>query len=147
VTDGRTGPVDERVLKFVVPHEPVPKQLGVVMGRGRRVYKGARVAGFEMTVRTYCLRETMRCGWRAKNEERFAVELVVFVADLRRTDCDNLAKSILDGLKTVAFPDDSQVTDLLVRKRVDHEKPRVEITITRLSTYLQNQHETARKST
>lgn len=130
--NGRTEPEAVRVLKFVVPHEPVAKQLGVMMGQGRRVYKSARVSDFETTVRTYCLRETMRCGWRATKGERFACELVVYVSDHRRTDCDNLAKSILDGLKTIAFPDDSQITDLLVRKRLDAGNPRVEITVTRI---------------
>lgn len=31
-------------------------------------------------------------------------------------DVDNLAKPILDGLKGVVFEDDSQVTELLIRK-------------------------------
>ena len=130
--DARAG---TRELRFTVPGEPVPKQMGVIF-RGR-VTKGGRVKAYEDTVRLYARLEITRARWVTTADDRYAVELVVFVADHRRTDCDNLSKSILDGLKWAAFPDDSQVTDLLVRKRVDPSRPRVEVTITRLASSTQ----------
>lgn len=35
----------------------------------------------------------------------------------KKPDCDNIAKSVLDALNEVAYKDDSQVTDLYIRKR------------------------------
>ena len=43
-------------------------------------------------------------------------------------DCDNIAKICLDALNGVAYPDDSQITALLVLKFWSKE-PRVEITL------------------
>lgn len=34
-----------------------------------------------------------------------------------KPDCDNIAKAVLDALNGLAYKDDSQVTDLIVRKR------------------------------
>ena len=124
-----------RELRFTVPGEPIPKQMGVMIGG--RVTKQRRVKGWEDTVRIFAQLAMAKVRWVTTAEDRYAVELVVYVADHRRTDCDNLSKSILDGLKWAAFPDDSQVTDLLVRKRVDPSRPRVEVTITRLASSTQ----------
>lgn len=43
-------------------------------------------------------------------------------------DCDNIAKICLDALNDIAYPDDSQITSLLVMKYYS-EEPRVEITL------------------
>jgi Holliday junction resolvase RusA-like endonuclease len=45
-----------------------------------------------------------------------------------KPDGDNLAKAALDGLKGIAWADDSQVCRLLVEKRYSMD-PRVEIVI------------------
>lgn len=45
-----------------------------------------------------------------------------------RPDADNYAKAALDGCNGVLFRDDSQVTDLIVRKRYS-ERPRLVITL------------------
>jgi Holliday junction resolvase RusA-like endonuclease len=45
-----------------------------------------------------------------------------------RPDADNYAKACLDGCNGVLFRDDSQVTDLIVRKRYS-ERPRLVITL------------------
>ena len=49
----------------------------------------------------------------------------------RRMDVDNVAKSVLDGLNGVAYEDDDQVIELLVRKHkvTRKEEERVEIEI------------------
>lgn len=46
----------------------------------------------------------------------------------KKPDCDNLAKTILDALNGIAFKDDSQVTDLIIRKRYA-EKPKVVVVL------------------
>lgn len=51
-----------------------------------------------------------------------AVEVVISVSALEKqfkeVDVDNLAKSVLDGLKGVAYDDDSQVTNLIINKNI-----------------------------
>lgn len=47
---------------------------------------------------------------------------------LKTPDTDNIAKICLDALNNIAYPDDSQITTLLVIKKYS-EEPRVEITL------------------
>jgi hypothetical protein len=56
-------------------------------------------------------------------------------------DVDNLAKPILDALKSVVFEDDGQVTDLLSRKRNLAEESNVPITSPVLSNALSRRGE------
>lgn len=44
----------------------------------------------------------------------------------KKPDCDNIAKTILDALNTIAFYDDKQVTTLMTTKRYS-DRPRVEV--------------------
>ena len=46
----------------------------------------------------------------------------------KKPDCDNIAKICLDALNHIAFNDDSQITDLTIRKRYG-ENPNVKIAI------------------
>jgi len=43
--------------------------------------------------------------------------MIYFYRGETTLDVDNIAKSLLDGLKGVVFRDDQQVSELLVRKR------------------------------
>lgn len=52
------------------------------------------------------------------------------VRPLKTPDCDNIAKICLDALNDIAYPDDSQITTILVMKFYS-EEPRVEITLER----------------
>ena len=47
---------------------------------------------------------------------------------IKKPDCDNIAKIVLDALNHIAFNDDSQITDLVIRKRYG-ENPNVIIAI------------------
>ena len=49
----------------------------------------------------------------------------------KRPDIDNLAKSVIDGLNTIAFKDDGQIADLRITKHYHSgdEEPRTEITV------------------
>lgn len=72
-------------------------------------------------------------GWVAKSVGCRPVEGPVSVAlDIyirRRMDVDNVAKSVLDGLNGIAYQDDDQVVELLVRKHRVKNNERVEIEI------------------
>jgi Holliday junction resolvase RusA-like endonuclease len=52
----------------------------------------------------------------------------------KRPDIDNYAKSVLDGLNGVAFKDDGQVAELIIRKwyHAGGERPTTTIKITKL---------------
>lgn len=58
---------------------------------------------------------------------RMELELV-FPNNIRR-DIDNYTKGILDGLNHKAFEDDSQIQELVIRKRVEKNKPAIHIII------------------
>jgi len=49
----------------------------------------------------------------------------------KRPDIDNLAKSVIDGLNTIAFKDDGQIADLRITKNYHSgdEEPRTEISV------------------
>ena len=112
--------------KITIPGRPVPKgrpRLGV-RGKTAYVYTPPATREYEKLV-----------GWVAKSagcrpvEGPVSVALSVYVKG--RLDADNIAKSILDGLNGIAYEDDDQVIELLVRKHkvTRKEEERVEIEI------------------
>jgi crossover junction endodeoxyribonuclease RusA len=114
------------VYSITIPGRPVPKgrpRLGV---RGRKVfvYTPPATVEYERLV-----------GWAAKATGCKPTFGPVFVAlDIytrRKMDLDNVAKSILDGLNGIAYVDDDQVVELLVRKHKVRcaKEERVEIEI------------------
>lgn len=116
----------ERLKKITIPGRPVPKgrpRLGV-RGRTAYVYTPPETKEYEKIV-----------GWVAKSlgcrpvEGPVSVALDIYIR--RRMDVDNVAKSVLDGLNGIAYEDDDQVVELLVRKhRVKNAaEERVEIEI------------------
>ena len=57
------------------------------------------------------------------------VELKYYYPDLRRRDCHNMHKLVIDGLESLAFKDDRWV---LVQDKfvgLDKDNPRIEVTI------------------
>jgi crossover junction endodeoxyribonuclease RusA len=114
------------MIRITVPGRPVPKarpRLGV-RGRKAFVYTPPATKEYEKLV-----------GWVAKATGCRPVKMPVAVAlDVyikRKLDADNIAKSILDGLNGVAYEDDDQVVELLIRKHKvkRKEEERVEIEI------------------
>jgi len=114
------------MIKMTIPGRPVPKgrpRLGV-RGRKAYVYTPPETKEYENIV-----------GWVAKcmgcrpTEEPVSVMLDIYARG--KMDVDNVAKSILDGLNGVAYEDDDQVVELLVRKHKvkRKEEERVEIEI------------------
>ena len=114
------------VYSITIPGRPVPKarpRLGV-RGKTAYVYTPPATREYEKLV-----------GWVAKCNRckpidgAVAVTLTVYTRG--KMDVDNIAKSILDGLNGVAYEDDDQVVELLVKKHKvkRKEEERVEIEI------------------
>ncbi|MCI1244484.1 MAG: RusA family crossover junction endodeoxyribonuclease [Bacilli bacterium] len=145
-----------RTATFVVPGIPVAKQrpkASVIRGFAH-VYTPKKTAAFESYVAlayaNECPGEPQFSGplmvtitarfplnksdYNSKGEpnKHGRMKLSGLEAHVKKPDCDNLAKSILDGLNGVAFADDSQVITLLVMKKYD-ESPRTSVTIRSLS--------------
>ena len=51
------------------------------------------------------------------------------IKPVKKPDCDNIAKSILDGLNKIAFNDDTQISTLVVKKFYTEEEPFVVVTL------------------
>jgi Holliday junction resolvase RusA-like endonuclease len=105
--------------------------MGALLPGGGIATRGqGRVRQYKDKVRLYTLQAVQVQGWNGRDSGGcYAVSLRVFVGDARVCDCDNFAKALLDGIKHVAFPDDRQVHELHVFKRVDRERPRVDVMI------------------
>jgi len=111
-------------MRFEIPGRPMPKQRPRV-GRYGNIYTPPQTKEYEKLV-----------GWVAKCNGckplngPIAVKLHLFLRG-RSGDVDNYCKSILDGLNGVAYEDDDQVVELLVKKHKvkRKEEERVEIEI------------------
>ncbi len=57
------------------------------------------------------------------------LEIAGWLPNRRRRDIGNCANSILDGLNGVAWVNDSQMVELVVRRDVDRHRPRAEVTV------------------
>lgn len=113
-------------MKITIPGRPVPK------GRPRLGYRG-RTAFIYTPPATKEYEKLV--GWVAKcmgcRPMEGPIAATIDVYHRSKLDVDNVAKSILDGLNGVAYIDDAQVVELLVRKhRVNNTADeRVEIEI------------------
>ena len=116
-----------QAVRITVPGRPIPKgrpRLGV-RGKKAFIYTPPETREFEKLVGWVA-----RCAGCKPAGEPVAVVLDIYVR--RKMDVDNVAKSVLDGLTGVAYEDDGQVVELLVRKHKvkREEEERVEIEIT-----------------
>lgn len=116
-----------QAVKITVPGRPVPKgrpRLGV-RGRKAFIYTPPATREYEKLVGWVA-----RCAGCKPLNGPLAVKLHLFIRG-RSGDVDNYCKSILDGLNGVAYEDDDQVVELLVRKHKvkRKEEERVEIEI------------------
>ena len=120
-----------QAVKITVPGRPVPKgrpRLGV-RGKKAFIYTPPATREYEKLV-----------GWVAKCSGckplngPLAVNLYLYIKG-RSGDVDNYCKSLLDGLNGIAYQDDGQVVELLVRKHKAKrkEEERVEIEIREVS--------------
>lgn len=127
------------MIEFVIMGEPVAK--GRPRFSGYHAYTPKKTRDYEKLVRDSY---TQQCGEifleneiRAEIHCFFAIPKSTskkrrefmehgMICPIKRPDCDNLAKTVLDALNRLAYKDDSQVTKLLVYKWYS-EEPRVEV--------------------
>ena len=126
-------------IEFTVPGTPVPK------GRPRfsryGTYTPKKTADYEKLVKacylSKCKEIKLYGAISARIEAYFPIpkstskknRLLMLLGKIfhtKRSDCDNIAKSILDALNKIAYDDDGQVCILYVRKRYSNV-PRVEV--------------------
>ena len=96
-------------FEFVVNRNPVSQR---ATGRNRWVNDVGNIA-----------RQHWPAGEKAVDDA--VAVTIVFFHDNLRIDVDNVAKPILDALTEVVFEDDSQVADLMCRKRNLNDAPTV----------------------
>jgi Holliday junction resolvase RusA-like endonuclease len=101
------------VVEFFVSGEPIPKQSFRVLKKGGGyIGRGVRTWQEKVSQRAY---EAMQGQSPAKGW--LEVELDFVLDHNRRMDVDNLAKGVLDALRTVVYMDDVQINHLHVHKR------------------------------
>lgn len=125
----------EIVATFAIQGEPVSKARARFTGYGAktRAYTPAKVTDAEKAV---------AAAFRAaggkfdpSNQTAFGVDVTFHSGTRQRRDVDNMMKLILDGLNGVAWVDDTQVLDIVGRKRFcDRDSARTEVTVYRTGT-------------
>lgn len=112
-------------ITFIIPGAPVPKARARV-GKGYH-FTPPRTVQYEALVRL--------CAMRARPKDwpldaKYRLSAMVYYADNRRRDLSNVIKSIEDGMNTVIWKDDCQVTEYRnIVSCVSPRAPRVEVTI------------------
>jgi len=61
--------------------------------------------------------------------KKIVMKIDYYFGDLRRRDCSNYDKGILDSLSKILYDDDSQIKRLTLEKFIDKVNPRVEVTL------------------
>jgi Holliday junction resolvase RusA-like endonuclease len=137
---------DPELVIVTVPGVPVAKGRPRLTVRGKiaRAYTPAKTRAYEDAVRiealaamggrpvvtgavTLCVTAYVPMPQRLSKAEKEAAREGILKPSTR-PDADNYAKAALDGCNGILFHDDSQVTDLIVRKRYA-DRPRLVITM------------------
>ena len=122
----------EIVATFAIQGEPVSKARARFTGYGSKVraYTPAKVADAEKAVAAAFLKAGGK--FDPDNQTAFGVDVTFHSGTRQRRDVDNMLKLILDGLNGVAWVDDTQVLDIVGRKRFcSREDARTEVTVYR----------------
>lgn len=127
-------------ITFSIPGEPRGKQRPrfTVRGGYAQAYTPTETKDYEAHVGR-CYR-TQTDAFKFKEGTPVKIEIRAFFKvpqkkqndlPLKKSDADNIAKIILDGLNGLAYDDDKQVVDLVVFKRyAANNNPSVEVLIT-----------------
>ena len=123
VTERRAPYGSRRIFELTVEGNPIPK------GRPRVVdshaYTPQATRDYEALVRDAAALEWKQEPMRGS----LSIHLSFYRANRRRADLDNLMKAVVDALQGIVLFDDNQIVTALIVKKVDRERPRVEITI------------------
>ena len=134
------------MIKFIVYGKPKGKGRPKFRRTGKYVqtYTDDKTVSYENLVklsfinsgcRSYMNKEALRCEMiiydsipKSTSKKKKEQMLLHKIHPTKKPDIDNVVKSILDGLNTVAFSDDAQIVELHCFKHYS-EEPRVEVTI------------------
>lgn len=141
-------PKDE--LRFTVPGEPQGKgraRVGTIAGKAR-MFTPAKTVAYEGIISLAaqeamqgagpftgpCMIEVfMHCPIRSSwSKKKQAQALAGEIYPTNKPDADNCLKAVCDALNGVAWKDDTQATDIYMRKRFS-DKPRVDVIVTPLA--------------
>lgn len=103
--------------KTGVVYTPVKTKNYEQMIRNEYIKQGGKLLNGEICV---VIQAYFKIPKHAKKAEKHLM-LDGFVEPQKKPDIDNIAKIVLDGLQSVAFADDKQVTSLIVRKNYGEE--------------------------
>jgi Holliday junction resolvase RusA-like endonuclease len=105
------------------------------LGRGGNVYTPKESRAYERRARVLALQAgKLSREWPFATELPVALTLDIYFPNERRHDIDNVAKSVADAGNRVLWRDDSQIHELHVYRRIDAERPRVEVCVRILET-------------
>lgn len=118
-----TEPDKKRIIRFTIHGQPRPKQRPR-MGKGY-AYTPKATKQYEALVQSAS---------SLSISKPFTEPIFVHIAFYRqkgyKTDVDNLAKAVLDGMEKIAYKNDNLVRKLFVELEYYSDKPRTEVTIT-----------------
>lgn len=135
--------------EFVIPGEPYGKGRPRFSNAGAytRTYTPAKTANYENLVKLSFMEQ---CGVRFPEDAMLDVRIFAYYAipksvskkkrqamlerkirPTKKPDFDNIGKIVCDSLNQVAYKDDSQIVDAMVRKFYD-EAPRVVVKISQI---------------
>lgn len=145
---GKENTIERWRVEFVVPGDPRGKQRPR-LARGGATYTPRETVVYEKEVRAAYYRSLGREGYERPHDGPVAVSITAYYGipksatkaqrekiarddrPLKKPDVDNVEKIIMDALNGVAYEDDKQVTDALIRKRYapEGEEPRVVVKV------------------
>jgi Holliday junction resolvase RusA-like endonuclease len=128
-------------LTFDVPGPAVPKARARVTSRGTFTPKRSR--DYERAVKDAAWRAPGAFPWPMDARYQVTISIVPLLpkkpdAKPRGGDVDNVSKSILDALNGVLWMDDSQVSDVVVRRYAASRRPGVHVAVE--ATYSPPEH-------
>lgn len=128
-------------LFLVVLGEPVPKgrarSRAVTTKAGKTFvshFTPKATRAYEDKIKVTCQMAVNLARWTWTKADRFRVIINVYrTHEGAGGDIDNTGKACLDAINKVAFADDRYVRELGMRLRQDASRPRVEITVTKIT--------------
>lgn len=130
------------MIKFTIYGEPVAQARPRFNSFTKRAYDPAKSSNFKKYIRCEALKYkptkllegslhltvAIYRSMPQMSKKKAELALSEKLKPITKPDLDNYVKSIKDALKGIMWQDDSQVTDMVVKKRYT-DKPRVEVEI------------------
>lgn len=129
---------------FVISGEPCGKGRPRFSAKAGRTYTPEKTSRYENLVK---LEYERQCGYRFEDDEQLDMRIYAYygipksdskkkaalklqgaIRPVKKPDMDNVMKIVADSLNGVAYRDDTQIVDSMVRKFYS-DKPRVQVAI------------------